>query len=320
MPCFTPLKGYRDIISGGLTFDKSKSHSVLEVACGQCLGCRIDHALMWSIRIVHESCMHLNNYGNSWVTLTYRDPSACTEQQYKNGYFIPSDLSLRPSDVSKFFRSLRKANTDHKIRYFYCGEYGSVDKGERPHYHLCIFNHSFDDLQLYTDDEGLHTYTSPTLEKHWPHGFSTVAELNYRTASYTAGYAFKKITGQRAKDHYMRCDEHGEAYWLLPEYIRMSTGNTKNKFQGIGAAFYEKYSSDIFPSDESPVPGKGIVQLVPRYYQNILKSTNPSCLELVKELRQQFQKAHSHDFTPERLHDKYLCAQARQNHTKRELI
>ncbi len=319
MPCFTPLKGYKDIISGGLTFDKSKSHSLLEVACGQCLGCRVDHALMWAIRIVHESFLHLDNHGNSWLTLTYRDPSACTAKQYKDGHFIPSDNSLRPSDVSKFFRSLRKANPEHKIRYFYCGEYGSPDKGERPHYHVCLFNHSFNDVQLFKDDEGLYTYTSPTLEKHWPHGFSTVSELNYRTASYTAGYVFKKITGDRAKDHYLRCDEHGQAYWLVPEYIRMSTGN-KNPPCGLGAKFYEKYKSDIFPADETPVPGHGTVQLVPRYYQDILKATDPGTLKLVKEIRQTFLKNHGDDFTPARLLDKYKCAQARQNNLKRNTI
>ncbi len=319
MPCYKPLKGYRDIITGGLTFNKSLSHSPLEVACGQCLGCRIDHAIMWSIRIVHESCLWTNKHGNSWVTLTYRDPSACSDRQFKKGHFIPSDNSLHPSHVKKFFRSLRKANKDHKIRYFYCGEYGDPEKGERPHYHLCIFNHSFNDLELFADEEGLYTYTSPTLEKHWPYGFSTVAELNYRTASYTAGYVFKKITGKKAQDHYLRCDEHGEAFWLLPEYIRMSTGN-KNPPCGLGAKFYERYKNDIFPADVSPVPGKGTIQLVPRYYTNILKSEDPSTAELVKNLRLAFQKAHASDFTAERLEDKYRCAQASQSRLKRNSL
>jgi len=279
---------------------------------------------MWTIRIVHESCMHIDNHGNSWVTLTYRDPSACTEQQYKDGHFIPSDYSLRPTHVSKFIRSLRKSlydaktkTYDHKIRYFYCGEYGA--ETQRPHYHLCVFNHTFDDLQLFKDDEGLYTYTSESLDKHWPYGFSTVSELNYRTAAYTAGYIFSKITGKRADDHYLRCDEHGEAYWLLPEYTRMSTGN-KNPPCGLGAQFYEKFQHDFFPADESPVPGKGIVQLVPRYYQNILQSRDPGCLELVKLLRQQFQKDHAEDFTPERLLDKYKCAKAKQNNLKRNTL
>ncbi len=270
---------------------------------------------MWSIRIIHEASMHLDSYGNSWVTLTYRSPGECTDGQYRDGLYVPKDYSLHPSHVSKFIRSLRRGNRDHRIRYFYCGEYGDIN--ERPHYHLCIFNHSFNDQYLWKDDEGFYTYTSESLAKHWPWGFSTVAELNLRTAAYTAGYAFKKITGKRAWDHYLRCDEHGEAYWLMPEYCRMSTG--RGKPSGIGASFYEKFNSDIFPADVSPVPGHGSRQLVPRYYQNILAEQEPEMLADIKELRQKFITAHAADFTPERLRDKYICARAKESHLKRNL-
>ncbi len=312
MPCYTPLKGYKDRISGGLTFNRKGTAQTLEVACGQCLGCRLDHALMWAIRIVHESYLHLDQQGNCFVTLTYRDPSECTDQQFRDGKFIPNDYSLRPLDVSKFIRRLRKT-VSYKIRYFYCGEYG--DENQRPHYHVCLFNHSFTDQKLWKDEEGFYTYTSASLEKLWPHGFSTVQALNFETACYTARYALKKITGKKADEHYLRCDDDGVAYWLLPEYIRMSTG--RNKPCGLGAGFYEKFTDDIFPSDEVPVPGKGIIRQVPRYYESILKSHDPATLELVKELRQIFIKAHKTDFTPARLRDKYHCAKSRQ--TKRNL-
>ncbi len=285
------------------------------MACGQCLGCRVDHRIMWAIRIVHEAHLHMDNFGNSWATLTYRDPDKCTAKQLKNGHHIPADYSLKPEHVSKFIRALRKRNPDHKIRYFYCGEYG--DENHRPHYHVCLFNHSFNDQQLFADDEGKHTYTSPSLDAVWPYGFSTVAELNYETASYTAGYCFKKITGKRAKEHYLRCDENGEAYWLTPEYIRMSTG--RGKPCGLGAGFYAKFKTDIFPSDETPVPGHGTERLVPRYYQDILKTEDPATLELVQELRRTFYEAHKADFTPERLRDKYKCARAKQDKQIRTL-
>ncbi len=303
MPCYTPLKGYKDRITNGLTFNKTGTSQKLEVACGQCFGCRVDHALMWSIRITHEAAMHADDHGNSWLTLTY-DPE-----------HLPSDLSLRPSDVSKFIRALRKKHK-HKIRYFYCGEYGELG---RPHYHLCLFNHTFNDVQLFKDDEGLYTYTSPTLEKLWRHGFSTVQPLSYRNAAYTAGYVFEKITGQKARDHYLRCDDYGVAFWIRPEYIRMSTGNTKNKHQGLGAGFYEKFKTDFFPSDQCPVPGKGVMQQVPRYYQNILQSEDPGTLELVKDARDTYFNKHKGDFTPKRLKDKYICARANHN-LKRELL
>lgn len=261
--------------------------------------------------------------GNSWVTLTYRDIEQCNDVQLKKGQYIPQDFSLRPSDVSKFIRALRKkreyqyddeGNVTNPIKYFYCGEYGELG---RPHYHLCIFNHTFDDIKIWRDDEGLYTYTSQSLEKLWPFGFSTVQPLSYRNAAYTAGYVFKKVTGQRAHDHYLRCDEYGVAYWLKPEFVRMSTGN-KNPPCGLGARFYEKFKSDFFPADVSPVPGKGTMRQVPRYYQNILQSEDPKQLELVKDLRQTFLREHRDDFTPERLRAKYKCAKANHN-LKRKL-
>jgi len=313
MPCYKPLKGYQDLITGGLVFSKKNAVNKMEVACGQCFGCRVDHRLMWSIRIIHEASMHVNHYGNSWATLTYRSPSACTQKQLNSGHYVPRDYSLRPSDVQKFIRSLRKANKQ-KIRYFYCGEYGAL---WRPHYHICIFNHSFNDMEIYKDDEGVYTFTSKSLQKHWPHGFTTCSELTLDNAAYTAGYALDKITGERAWDHYLRNDEDGVAYWLLPPYIRMSTG--RGKPSGIGASFYEKYTSDFFPRDISPIPGNGQSELVPRYYTNILAEQNPEVLADIKKLRKQFITAHAADFTPARLKDKYICARAKQARLTRNL-
>lgn len=314
MGCTSPLEGYKDPVSGGLTFNKAGTAQKLTVACGSCLSCRLAHASMWAARIIHEASLHVYQQGNCFVTLTYRDPWECTDEQYRKGHYIPEDYSLRPSDVTKFIKRLRKS-VDHTVRYFYCGEYG--DENQRPHYHLCLFNQSFNDVTLFKDVEGVYTYLSPTLEKLWPYGFSTVQDLCYENAAYTARYCLKKVNGKRAWDHYLRCNEHGEAYWLRPEFIRMSTGNIKGKNNGLGAGFYEKYTTDIFPSDEVPIPGKGIQKKVPRYYQNILQREDPATFELVKELRQVFLRNHKHDFTPDRLRQKAICAQAQL--TKRQL-
>jgi len=264
----------------------------MQVACGQCLGCRLDRTLMWAMRIVHESTLYQDN---CFITLTYDDQH------------VPRDGSLVKSHFQKFIRRLRKT-THRKIRYFQCGEYG--DENKRPHYHACLFNHHFPDQVLFKSENGIDTYTSAALERVWGHGFCTVSELNFNTASYTAGYILKKITGKKADDEYLRNDEDGVAYWVLPPYLTMSLG--RKKPGGIGAAFYEKYKSDFFPSDESPVPGKGVIGKVPRYYETILQHDNPALLGLVKEMRQAFLAAHKEDFTPERLMDKFICAEARQ--------
>ena len=303
MACYSPLEGYRDPHTNGLCFKKTRPcQETLSVACGQCLGCRTDRVAMWAMRLVHESTLHQDSGGNCFVTLTYRDRSECTREQLANGYYLPDDGSLNKKHFTDFIKRLRK-RCEQKIRYFHCGEYG--DDTWRPHYHACLFNVDFDDVRIFRNDEGMVTYESDTLQSLWPYGFSTVSDLTYDSAAYTAGYIYKKITGVKANDHYLRCDDYGVAYWLQPEYVTMSLK------PGIGRGFYEKYASDFFPSDETPIPGRGISQKVPRYYEEILKESNPELHELVKQNRQQWIDAHAHDFTPARLKDKYDCHKAR---------
>jgi len=325
MACYSPLKGYKDS-NGALVF-KRTSHTVgtMEVACGQCLGCRLDRTLMWAMRITHEACLHESAHGNCFVTFTYRSKDTCTAEQYKNGHYVPEDYSLNYHHFRDFIKRLRK-HFSQKIRYFHCGEYG--EESLRPHYHACLFNCSFDDQFVYQQEQGITTYESDTLQNLWPYGFCTIGELNFETASYTAGYILKKVSGARADDTYLRNDEYGVAYWVKPPYTTMSLGHTcnvchkkscKRSTGGIGRDFYEKYTGDFFPSDESPIPGKGIIHKVPRYYQKILSEQSPELLDHVLRRRKEFITAHAQDFTPERLHDKYKCARAQQQKRQRQL-
>ncbi len=313
MACFSPLKGYKDPYNGALVFKRTaNTKETMEVRCGQCLGCRIDRRIVWAVRVIHESTLHERN---CFVTLTYRDKHHSTDEQYNEGYYLPDDLSLYKSHFQKFMRRLRK-QFPQKIKYFYCGEYGSITK--RPHYHACLFNVDFDDCEVFSERDGLITYYSRTLERLWRYGFCTVGELNYDTASYTAGYILEKITGFLAEDHYLRSDADGVASWVLPEYVNMSLG--RKKPGGIGAGYYEKYKNDIFPRDTVWVPGKGVVQQVPRYYQTILESEDPATLELVQKLRKQFMAQHREDFTPERLMDRYKVQKAKKQNQKRDQL
>ncbi len=265
---------------------------------------------MWAMRITHEASMYNDVHGSCFITLTYRDRDACNAEQRKKGEYVPEDYSLNKSHFQKFIKRLRKYYPQ-KIRYFHCGEYG--DENLRPHYHACLFNCGFDDMVVYKSEQGITSYESKTLQKLWPYGFSTIGELNFDTAAYTAGYILKKVNGNQASETYLRSDEYGVAYWVTAPYVTMSLK------PGIGAEFYEKYKADFFPSDESPVPGKGIIKKVPRYYVELLESEDSAKFQLVKKLRKEFITAHRADFTPERLMDKYKCQKARQKNKERNL-
>lgn len=288
----------------------------MEVACGQCLGCRLDHSRMWAIRIVHEAATHDRN---SFVTLTYDDDH------------VPRDGSLRKKDYTDFMKRLRKKCEPVRVRYYQCGEYG--EKLGRPHHHACLFGLNFEDQEFLGEQNGHKLYTSQMLAEAWGHGFVTVGELTFESAAYCARYVTKKITGKNAHDHYLRCDEDGQAYWLVPEYATMSRGHRCARCRaqgykepgcqdctgGIGQAWYEKFKDDCFPSDEVPVPGSGVYKKVPRYYETLLKNTDLEQHTEIKKLRRKFREEHAEEFTADRLMSRYKVQKAKSQMLKRGL-
>ena len=106
--------------------DKSRYHEGIPFPCGQCLACRINRRRVWTLRMHLELLSHPFA---SFVTLTYSPDGLFRNSK---GY---CDLSKR--DVQLYLKKLRKAVSPVKIRYFACGEYGSI--GHRPHYHLIIY-------------------------------------------------------------------------------------------------------------------------------------------------------------------------------------
>lgn len=307
MPCYSPLKGFLNLETGGIVFKRSSlAGKAREVACGQCLGCRTDRANAWAARIVHEGeCWD----ENCFITLTYDE--------------APPGGSLVRQDFVKFMKRLRKEFGDRQIRYYMCGEYG--EKYDRPHYHAIVFNLQFRDLQSFSVSESGELFYSETLERIWGKGFCTVGKLTFESARYCAGYVCKKITGARADDFYLRCDEDGVAFWLEPEYGTMSRGVRCARCKtlgykkpgclictgGIGRSWYEEFKGDVFPSDEIPVPGSGVFKKVPRYYVSLLEQEDEEAFEQVKAVRKKYLLAHIDEFSPDRLRDKYKVHMAK---------
>ncbi len=317
MPCFSPLQGWKNAVTGGLTFKKAESAATrMEVACGQCLGCRLDYSRMWGMRIVHEASLYELGNGSSFVTLTYRDED------------IPEGWSLTPSgnsDFQWFMKRLRKASKD-KIRFFMVGEYGDIcrhkikaEKCEfccvgRPHYHAVLFNKTFEDLEVCGKGRGdVVYYTSKKLEKIWGLGFVQVGAVTMESAAYTARYCLKKVTGQNAPLFYQNITPDGEIYRVQQEYATMS------RRPGLGKEWFERFTSDCFPSDEVPVPGKGIIKKVPRFYADIFENDEPDVMEQVKAARRKFRDDHIQEYTPARLKSKYIVKKAQISFLKREL-
>lgn len=302
MPCFHPITGWRSRKPNAagnfpVVFDPRQGSQKQEVPCGQCIGCRLERSRQWAVRCMHEAKMWPEN---SFITLTYADEH------------LPQYGSLVKADFQKFMKRLRKHRKGKKIRYYMCGEYG--EKLSRPHYHACLFNEGFDgDKQLFMQREGVELSISPTLQKLWPFGHSTIGELNFRTAAYTARYIMKKVNGDDAEDHYLRVDHRtGEVLARVePEYTTMS------RRPGIGKTFFDTYQRDMLPRDYVLVNGHKCS--VPRYYSNLFELEQPEKYQEVKKERQRKAKANAHNNSDERLLVREKVTHARFNQLHRRL-
>lgn len=254
MSCFHPLTAYRappgkQIVgtnSSGISFDvrcaSMPGIEVLKLPCGQCIGCRLEKSRQWAMRIVLEQQMCAES---CFVTLTYNDDN------------LPKNRSLQLEDMTLFIKRLRKFcdSRGKKIRYFYCGEYGSMT--ERPHYHMCLFGEDFSDIRsLYRRSKcGDFLYVCGELEKLWQKGFCPFGTLTFDSAAYTARYILKKLNGDIADEHYQG---------RKPEYICMS------RRPGIGASWFDKYKDDVYPKDYIRLRD-GIKLRPPKYFDRIYK-------------------------------------------------
>lgn len=185
-------------------------------------------------------------------------------------------------------KRLRK-QLDSKISYLMCGEYGS--RTRRPHYHAIVFGHDFPDHWLYKHDRkrNVKIYRSDMLEKTWTQGISSIGMVTWQSAAYVARYTTKKITGEKAADHYRNvCVHTGEIFDIKPEY-----GVASNR-PALGKAWFEKYHTDVFPGDQIIHNGRGYP--VPRYYDKLYMEMNPAGFEQVR--RKRIQRALADDPDP----------------------
>lgn len=146
MSCFYPLDGWRsrEPNQNGkfpIVFDRKAAQldSPLKIACGRCIGCRLEYSRNWAIRCMHESSLYDDN---CFITLTYDDDH------------LPENGDLLYSDFQNFMKRLRKRYSPRIIRFYMCAEYGSPPPDDlwnnlgRPHYHALLFNLDFPDKQI----------------------------------------------------------------------------------------------------------------------------------------------------------------------------
>lgn len=290
MGCNYPVRAYR-LHSGEVTFFVKAGWDIREdllIPCGQCVGCKMDKSKEWAIRCMNEASLYEEN---CFITLTYNDQN------------LPDMESLDYRDFQLFMKRLRKHYKGKKIRFYMSGEYG--EKGNRPHFHACLFNHNFEDRKiLKRTGSGSTLYDSEILNSLWKKGLASIGDVTFESAAYVAKYIMKKVNGKGSELNYAYSDpETGEILYREKEMSKMSLK------PGIGSRWFEKWKSDVFPQDHCIVRGKE--KKPPKYYYKKLKEQDPDLYEVVKWQRTEKAKKHAKDNTEDRLLVKEKCLEAR---------
>lgn len=286
MACYSPLSAFKTD-DGQIVFVDTGGRP-LQLPCGRCIGCRIQRAEDWTVRLMHEAQMHEHS---CFITLTYKD--------------APASLEYR--DFQLFMKRLRfhYANdyTGEGIRFFCAGEYGS--QNWRPHFHALLFGIDFAqmDAKVFKESGQFKLYESEALNALWPAGFSSVGRCDPASAAYCANYCISKVDGDKAQAHYTRIDPFtGEILALRPEFGRMSLK------PGIGVPWYRKFANDLHNKDIA-VLNDGRKKKVPRSYMKLLQDKDPLRYEEICYNR--YLRSLDADDSPERLDARARFAKAR---------
>lgn len=244
----------------------------VEIPCGQCIGCRMDHSRQWANRLMLELEYHDSAY---FVTLTYDDehiPTALYADP-ETGEAFPA-RTLRKRDCQLFMKRLRKLYPDDKIRFYLAGEYGP--KTQRPHYHAIIFGLHLDDLRFYKKSElGFDYMISDKLSDIWRNGYVVVSEVTWETCAYTSRYVTKKLTGDLG--------EFYDAHNIEPPFSLMS------RRPGIAAQWYEAHP-DLYDYEYINIATpKGARKFAPpKYFDRLYEKDCPEEYQELKERRKRF--------------------------------
>lgn len=215
----------------------------------------------------------------SFVTLTYDDdhlPPVYPKFNMHTGEYLGDSPihSLVKDDFRKFVKDLRAYLDYHyglQIRFFGCGEYGSV--GHRPHYHIIIFGYDFHhDRQFFKNNfRGEKYYVSEALSKLWKNGFHIITDVSFDTCAYVARYVLKK---QKGFTDYLDL-------MYEPEFTLMS------RKPGIARQYYEDHKDEIYPNCELflSTEKKGLKLRPPRYYDKIYDIEEPDLMKAIKDKR-----------------------------------
>lgn len=250
MACYRPVPAFQGGQGATLQLWPPLGTENLKIPCGKCLGCRSDRALAWASRSEQEASRWKHNI---FLTLTYDD-----DHEPRGGHLAPEDLTR----FLKRLRTDRERNRHHhkqtqpKLRYLACGEYG--ERRGRPHYHAILYDCDFMDRTRRSSV----LYSSETLTALWGNGLALYGDADGGAAAYIAAYALKAVWKHwNTNEGY--ADEYGEWHPKPQPYFRVSTRPP------IGATWLQANATDL--QHGYLIKRDGRRTKVPRTYLNRLE-------------------------------------------------
>lgn len=264
----------------------------IRVPCRKCMACRIKIRTEWAVRILHESVMYDSSL---FLTFTYDDK------------YLPSNMSIDVDTLNNLVKRLRKRFEPRKLRYFACGEYGTVCGNcgiserdhflnhnpckalfpvpGRPHYHMILFGVKpclecevcRPDLRGKTHlgkivHPGIHPIEGIgdcyQIDQSWPFGFVSAGSVNVLTARYVAKYIEKQLSGDYETAFSKR----------FPDRIQPFS----SKSRGLGGAFLRACKDHFEHQLYTTVNGKKVS--LPKYYINELTKDSAGIINPEKEI------------------------------------
>lgn len=147
----------------------------LVVPCGYCLQCQELKQKEWRLRLRYEMDFVQKNGGYVFKDeLTYSDDKVCRIGEF---------MVFNKMHIQLFFKRLRKYidvfskshNTEVKIKYFVCCEYGG-NFTHRPHYHILVFvyNSAYSYIRLHH-----------AIARAWQYGYTNFNKGRNKKANWT---------------------------------------------------------------------------------------------------------------------------------------
>lgn len=298
MPCYHPIRGWlgRD---GKFTTNSKKTwidkREEVQIACGQCLGCKLEYSRQWAIRCQHEMRFH---YENSFITLTYDDEHLpkkgvnkkdCQDFIKRLRYHVENDKDYQERLINYRARDSNPL-VEAGIRYFLSSEYG--DKTLRPHYHAIIFGYTPNDLVLYNQGgSGCKVYLSQSLSEIWGKGNVLVGEsCNFETAAYIARYVVKNFEQKELMN--------GIFFKVFSKNFVLSS-----RRPALGYRYFEKNLEQLKRLDKVLIR-EGLRVNPARYYDRKMKELDSVAFDKIKDKRKSLIKEESESIFYHRMENK----------------